>query len=780
MLVTGEAGIGKTWLVQAFAAELTARNWRVHWASSHDATGAPALWPWLQTLEELGQDHPLPDELRSLLEGGTTAGPSGIGDARFRQHQAVRRYLAEVAAERPLLLVFDDVHWADATSMQLLADVLTLSRTGRILAVTLTRPSTDGRHEQSLVRLDRVGPRLALTGLSADALSEMAVAAGQEIPGEVLLERTGGNPLFARETLRLTQQTGREVGLTQVPDSVGDLVRQRISALPAQTQTVLQAAAVLGRDVDLDVLVEVSGQDEEEVWDAVDSGVVAGILLEPATSPRFAHDLVREAIYSDLPALRRSRLHARALEVLQQTPEVEVSRLAEHAHAAGPAARGEATRWAVEAAREASARFAHEDAVRWWLRAVESHSAERGGDPTRQVQLLLSLLQAQVNAGDAIEARETRNRAVVAADGLTDRELRCRALVALDAPALWLLRQFNELELGIVARIERELADLPEADSELRCRLLATLAEELYDVVPDPRCDTLSAEAIAMARRLGRPDLLAIALNARYLSTNRNNPGPETEAMATELEQLGTGNGWPTFALLGHLLLASCALHFGDVERADEHARQADRLIRRLDLLLPRMQGMSYWVARRQLDGRFEEAAALLHEFGQLGFSWWAFDGLYAAQQLTQLFLAGQLENVDEATLTTAAHARPSLAHDIRLLAAGAPEGRIDWPEPTRDWAWLIMTIVRAEAAARFGDDDVRRSTYEALLPSTGRIAFSASFAAPVDWYLAGLAEAMGQPETARHHLAALEAASRRESLDWWAMRAKAAAAALP
>jgi hypothetical protein len=487
-------------------------------------------------------------------------------------------------------------------------------------------------------------------------------------------------------------------------------------------------------------------------------------------------------VYADLAPLRRSRLHAKAVDVLQRSPVVEVARLAEHAYAAGPVSRPEATRWAIAAARQSSARFAHEDAVRWWLRAVESHARERDGDPQQQVELLLSLLRAQVDAGDAIGARETRNRAVLAADGLTDRDLRRRALVALDAPALWLLRQFDEPELGIVARLERELADLVvenDGDSEMRCRLLATLAEELYDVEPDPRCDELSVEAIAMARRLERPDLLVVALNARYLSTNRDTPGPQAGAIARELQELGARNGWPSFALLGYLLGASSDLHLGDLARADEQAAQADRLIRRLDLLLPRMQGMSYWVARRQLDGRFEESAALLREFGQLGFSWWAFDGLYAGQQLTQLFLSEQFQAADPSLIATAARARPSLAHDFQLLVDGGADRPNGWPEPAQDWAWLIMTVVRAETAARFGDDEVRRSTYKALLPFTGRFAYSASFGAPVDWYLARLAEALGEVDAARHHLLALEAACRRESLDWWGARSRSASLAL-
>jgi hypothetical protein len=131
----------------------------------------------------------VPAELRSLLEGDL--GARDRGDARFRQQDSIRRYLLSVASDVPLVLVLDDVQWADSSSLQLLAHVVSMSRSGTLLTIALTRPGIDARHEGALIRLDRLGRRLSLDPLDEHALTEMAAAAGVDLPGALLLARTG-------------------------------------------------------------------------------------------------------------------------------------------------------------------------------------------------------------------------------------------------------------------------------------------------------------------------------------------------------------------------------------------------------------------------------------------------------------------------------------------------------------------------------------------------------------------------------------------------------------
>jgi DNA-binding SARP family transcriptional activator len=786
VVVVGSAGIGKSRLLDQADLELRGAGWTVATARCHETSGAPALWPWLQILGELDVVAPLPPDLAALVSGTAAdhAQPADASAARFRQHESIRRYLTGVAQQRPLLVVIDDVQWADAASAQLLGDLFALSRTGQILAVAATRPRDDDAHADTWVRLDRAGGRrIALTGLTAEDLEQLAAAAGHPLPGSVLLERTGGNPFFARETLRLVGTLGERASLSQVPDSVGDLLRQRLGQLPPEAQTVLQVASVLGRDVDVDLLATVSGQAAEEVWEAVEAGVLFGVLVDGGDGGlHFAHDLVRETLYRDMAPLRRIRVHARAVEVLEQSPVPDVSQLAEHARAAGTAARESSVRWSVAAAEEARARLAHADAARWWSCAVDAHSRLPDADPRARVELLLSLLRAQLDSGDVMAARDSRALALVAADAIADVGLSARALVSVDAPAMWLLKRYDDVELGLVARLERALDELTD-DDELRCRLTATLAAELYDGSVDPRCETLSAAAVETARRLGDPALLAYALNMRYLATNRGHVVDERVAIGRELVAIGTGHGLPAFALLGHQLLTDALLSEFDVAGSDEHARAAERLNARLDLAVPQMQTTARRASRLMLDGRFDEALAFQAEFRRILRTWWAAEDLSAAITVETLLLADRADEIEPGLLDRAAVVMPTVAHDIGGLLAATTGARtrpaLDWTSPSRDWAWLTAMLVRAHVAAEVGPPDVRRATYDELLPYAARMAVTAAIAVPVGWYLGRLAESLGDPAAARCHYLELADRCARESLPWWAERARAAAQVL-
>jgi hypothetical protein len=246
---------------------------------------------------------------------------------------------------------------------------------------------------------------------------------------------------------------------------------------------------------------------------------------------------------------------------------------------------------------------------------------------------------------------------------------------------------------------------------------------------------------------------------------------------------IGEADQMPAFTLLGHQLLADALLGEFDVVAADHHARAADRLIARLDLALPRMQAIAGHAARLQLDGRFEEAAAAHADFRRAQSSWWAMDPLLAVITAERLLFADRVEDIDRDSLALVAHVMPSVAHDLERLisaATGTPAGLPeDWSPPPRDWAWPVMMSVRAHVAAQLAPADVRRSTYDALVPYAGRIAVSSGIAVPVVWYLGRLAESLGDAAGARRHYLALEEAGHRESLDWWAERAAQAVLAL-
>ncbi|MFC4057224.1 hypothetical protein ACFOWE_02895 [Planomonospora corallina] len=224
-----------------------------------------------------------------------------------------------------------------------------LSATGAALAVrTAEHVTLQGLGEDDVRRL-----LLERSGVDADRETVRTVA-----------ERTGGNPLFVTETARLLAVEGVSAARS-LPPGVRDLIRRRIARLPAAARTTLRNAAVMGRDADVDVLIEMQDADEETVLDGLEAGVVAGLLTEPGPGRvRFTHVLVREALYEDIARLRRTRLHGKVLAALERTRPGDAGALGHHALAAATAATArEAAGYARRAAARASGLYAHREAV---------------------------------------------------------------------------------------------------------------------------------------------------------------------------------------------------------------------------------------------------------------------------------------------------------------------------------------------------------------------------------------------------------------------------------
>ncbi|RFU39303.1 SARP family transcriptional regulator, partial [Actinomadura logoneensis] len=258
--------------------------------------------------------------------------------ARFLRHRAIAGHLARLAARRPLLLVFDDLHWADEETLALLTalaagDASGDAPGGRVLIVgTYRAGEIPGALAETLARLARAEPaRIYLGGLAPSDTDHLvrALARGP-LPDEAVRavrERSGGNPFFVRELVRLWEDDG---ALDEVPAGVRDVLRHRFGALPDATRAVLNQAAVLGDDIDLDVLIALAG-DEEGVLDAVERGLRASFLAEPGRGRlAFAHPLVRETLYADLPDARRVRWHARIADLVGRGRPEDVEAVAHH------------------------------------------------------------------------------------------------------------------------------------------------------------------------------------------------------------------------------------------------------------------------------------------------------------------------------------------------------------------------------------------------------------------------------------------------------------------
>ncbi|MFI7536613.1 BTAD domain-containing putative transcriptional regulator [Streptosporangium sp. NPDC049376] len=765
--VSGERGIGKTRLLEEFAERCASLLGQfVVWGrcqdtGRRDTEGLPPLWLWRQVFEALARHYPPPDRraLAGLLGGEC---PDDVTEPLARRNQAIARWLVAASQERPLVIILDGLQWADRASLDLLADLVVLVRGG---AVTLVAASRSGMDDPLVPLVPYDLTRVRLTGLGPAAVQELAANLGVELSEEAvarMTDRTGGNPFCLRETVKLFDGNPDEV-----PQSVIELVRTRMNAR-GEMGHVLAVAGVIGREFDPAVVGEVIGAD---AYDLLDQAVRSGLLEAGQGRLAFGHDLVREALVQDLPPLRKAAVHRDVAAALAARPGTDVAVIAHHAVQSGPAASGEAARWSVAAADQAELRGAYAEAATWMGHAVVAHDVS-GGDPAEHVELLLRQVRALSQAGDPIGARRARAAAVRAADRTGATEQLVRALVAFDVPALWPLRDpYGKVDLSLVRRFESVLGELPRTDGPERALLLAGLAQELCDDGAEARCDSLSAEAVAVARRLEDPALLRRALNARYLSLPGRLQASELTRIADELYRSSAHE--PAYELLACMMDAHRLLETFDVVGADVAAARCDALLRRHPFPWPRFQHTLWRASRLTLDGRFDEADVLYadaeEQAGHLGV-WHAVPTAHAGR-LPLSYHRGTVAAADLVVEATRS-AYPALGHDVRGRTGDALTPSV--VRPPLGESWLSAVCLRAAAAAALGHPHQCRSLYESLLPYSGRISAlpAAGCMGPVDWYLALLASATGQTEEIAGHLDRLRLLAAENGLTWWHDRA--------
>ncbi|MCM3924100.1 AAA family ATPase, partial [Frankia sp. AiPs1] len=389
-LVTGEPGAGKSALLRQVRHRLATTGWLVVAGQCLEDEGAPPAWAWRQALRELADAVPPPAALVELLDpllADRPPGPPAVypsdhapdhapdhasdhasmdtdrldaSAGRFRLHQAVITWLRTFADRSPagrLAIILDDLHWADAETLALLGAVGSQATDAPILLLAAYRDGEVGPAlTETLAGLATRSPRrLAVGGLSRAAITDVVGAICQRpVDADTVLalaERTGGNPFHVRESARLLASEGALVALSEVPDGVRDVLRRRLARLPEAAVAVLRLAAVAGGEVDVEVLVDAASTDEEGVLDALDAGIIAGLLTEPAPGRvRFTHALVRDTLSTDLSRLRRMRMHGGLGAALERLRPDDTPALAHHyLRAASAATARRAVDYAVRA-----------------------------------------------------------------------------------------------------------------------------------------------------------------------------------------------------------------------------------------------------------------------------------------------------------------------------------------------------------------------------------------------------------------------------------------------
>ncbi|MCT9932978.1 AAA family ATPase [Planotetraspora sp. A-T 1434] len=781
-LIGGEAGIGKSALAEAAAAARAGAGWRVAVGRCPETGGAPAGWAWAEILRALtaavAPGEAVAVQIARLLDPVGQEGFAPGADLtteRFRLRRALAAYLADAARTAPLLLVLDDLHRADDETLAVLVHLAGDLADAPVVIVGTFRDEEADRLADTSATLARHEPlRVALRGIDQEAAAGLlAEVSGAEVTAATLAavaDRTGGNPFFLRETARLIASEGETAAASVVPAGVRDVLRRRFARLPVPAQTVLREAAVMGRDIDVDVLTAVNGGGDDAVVDAVEAALMAGLLLEPGGGGvRFAHALVRDTLYDDMSRLRQTRTHARVAAVLERLRPDEVAALAHHFAAGGEPAK--AARYAALAAEQAELRFAYREAAALWGQAIDLGGRE-------DLELIMRRVRALALGNELAAAREMRERAIRLAVPYGDPELIARVVGAFDAPSLWSTKDYGVVSSEVVRVIEETLAVLPQGDGPARCALLTSLAFEL-EGEQTTRGAEAAGEALAMARRIGDPEGLVKALNARHFHTFRGDSPAVRERLGTELLRLAEANGMATGQVVAHLILMQRALAELDFPEADRHADQAERLGERYDLPMPRSLATFYRAFRLAIAGEYVEAERLYregaHAHSRVGA--WRFEvGLSYMSRYCLGLLQGDVTGMLAESELVAQHWDVAAEPYALALAAAGRTGEARQvagrPRPIRpDYYARLFIVVRGLLGMALGDKERVLEAYDALAPYPRGIVTQGTGLLPlwpVAQVLGDLAAYLGRAdEAAERYGAALEIATGVGATAW-------------
>jgi DNA-binding CsgD family transcriptional regulator len=817
VLLTGDSGIGKTRTADELARLARLQRAKVLWGRCHEGEGAPALWPWAQILRAYVRERD-PGALR--VELGSAAGviaalvpdlavklPGAAAPPRLEPPNARRRlfdattwFLRRAAGAQPLVLIFDDLQWADRPSVLLLG--LLASRLGdaRLLVVASFRDGGDAgdawrggapRGASGQLAALPASDRIELAGLGPDEVGELiALSVGEGATGalaRVIHRQTGGNPFFVRELVRVLLAEGRletvaaeETPLHAVAAAVRDVVVRRVSRLSAFCQTLLESAAVLGREFSLPALAGMSGLPGDRLGDALQEAADAGLVAADrhvAGAWRFVHAIVAETLDAELGPAVRVRLHQRAAEVLEQLAETGGSQeppVAELAHHFLQASRGSASdkgiAYTMRAADHARGQLAFETAADRYQLALDALDPAEERNRPRRLGLLLQLGESRRWAGEVASAKGSYLLAAELARQLGDPERLALAALGFAGPTPVVV---DTVEQASVNLLEEALDALGADGGPMRALVLGRLATEL---TPEPRAGaqraSLSGEALSLARRLDDTALLGAALAARRKAVWTPDNLEERRALSAEIVAVAGERDDPELDMLGRRWLIADLMERGEMDGAE---REMDAYARRTEQL---RQPLDRWVSavhrtnRALLAGRFADAGthvaiALAHGRGAVGP---AAETEHAAAVFTICREQGRLDDAEAAlaAIVDSGSGDPAIAMlRCRLLAVRAELGR----EPDaraalellasdgfaslpRDAYWLGAVAALAEACALLGDTKRAAELYDLARPFADHNVVPGTLpcAGSVERYLGLLAATDGRFETAGHH----------------------------
>ena len=658
-LLSGEAGIGKTTLVSTFARAARESGAVVLYGRCDEDLAVP-YQPWMEALGHLVACAPDSLLAAHVKERGGDLGAlvpglaarvgelpaSRSSDPETERHLlfgAVVDLLERVGVDAPIVLILDDLHWSDRPTLQLLRYVTGADAPLRVLVLGTFRDGDIGAGHPltdllAVLHREEGVERIALRGLDDDELlSLMEAVAGHEMDQagialrDDLRTETNGNPFFAMEILRHLAETGviaqgddgrwtavADLRTHGLPVSVREVVGRRIERLSPEATRVLSAAAIIGRDFDIDLLAEVTETREDDLLDLLDLAEQAAVVTEaPGGGDRytFVHALIQHTLYDDLSAARRRRLHrnvAEALEAMVSAPGERVTELARHWYeATQPSDVRKAYQYSLEAGDQALERLAPDEAIRWFNQALELVAMLGPESVVGRCDSLIRLGEAQRQAGNPA-FRETLLEATALAQELDDSE-RLVSAALKNTRGFW--SGSGEVDLERMAAITAALDVVGTADPALRSRLLAQLSTE-STYATDVSNDELLEESLRLAREANDDAALMTAFHAFHdhwvpHNLDRRLDLAEYEALSVRADP--AWRGWfAADAVFG-------AIQSGDIPAARRHVPEIERVGREVGVPTLQWLGAMFSGALVQSDGDLERADQMAEVALQVG-----------------------------------------------------------------------------------------------------------------------------------------------------------------
>jgi class 3 adenylate cyclase len=826
LLISGEAGVGKSTLVAEAARaafddgacvlfghceeDLATPYQLFVEALSHFVTHAPEAELVVHVETHGSELSRLVPALASRIPDLPPSKATDSDTERFLLFAAIVGLLATMSEHQPLVLVLDDLQWADKGSLLLLRHLTAADRATRVLVLGTYRDSELSHSHpltDTLAALRRHSgvSRIELSGLDDnDVVAYLEAAAGQTLEdagvdlAHAVYRETDGNPYFVSEVLRHLTETGAiyqdamgtwtsdtTVEQVDLPDSVREVIGARVGRLGKDAERVLSVAAVIGRDFDLDLLARATITTEDDLLDILEAASAVALVREPDDASgryNFAHALIQHTLYEDLGPNRRARAHRKVAEALEdlcgENPGARAGELARHWIAATqPIDLTKAIGYSRQAGDAALAALAPADALRYYAQALDLYVRATDTDPVLGIDLAIGLGTAQRQTGDPA-FRETLLGAARRAADLGDTDRLVAAALAND-------RGWNTAAGALDAeKVEiLELAlDRISADNPDRALVLATLCQEVNFGSRDLR-DALSAEAVAIARNSGDETTIVRVFNSVF------SPVHLSQALAWSADALVRAEhiGDPVLLFLAADRRFSAANLVGDIDEAD---RCLEIMGYTVEILC---QPSFNWVltfgraTRAQIAGDPERAEAFATEAFQIGTEHGEPDAavIFGAQLAIVSLQRGTMGDLAP-MIQEAAADNPGLPGFVAALAvAHAEGGRIDDARELleeladadfdipMDGTWLTTMVSYGDAAIECRDPKYAGPLFDRLAPWADQWSTTSgpTVEGPVSLFLGGLATVLGRYDEADAYFAQSAASSERADAKYFSAR---------